>query len=1562
MAIKGEIATRADMNGEFTPTENTDLLFNFKQIPENYSNEIKSVAWEQDSYPADGFPRSFLDGINEDAEDVALTLESSSGFTVSGIYQTSNVSGLFGTSTTKVTNLSICNLTSTGNLTADTGSDRSISLFFKPITADLSGTATIFTQRISSDRGYHLGILNGRLYTRAYDSSGNYVWNSYVTYETLSTSTWYHVIITHDATRCRVYLNGVKRLDFIHSGGTIDYIRPYAFGNMLGGGYDFQGYIRSFYVSTYDWESEAIAFGQTARTDYSGIPSSASINTSGTWSIHYDFYGNYVNDRALRTSSNGSYFELTYYGNKIEPYVRKYSLGGLVDVYIDDVFIEQVDTYSASDNVAMLGSYEQTTKGNHTIKLLYNDTSSYLTIDYFDIYDINYIVGVHGTELHLDQYNSWHPKEISFAFGFPRWEIDDNSELGRHYQRYNRGYDSDVVVSKGAFFKTVTTFLNKSIKVLDFSNGGTVTYDAPTSDGMTQRVFGVWFKPTAVDIASGSHAVCGQRLSSNRGYYLGVNGTSGGIYVRGYDSTGTLILSYDPTTADVVLVANQWYFFCLVHDSTNWDIYLNGGLVNSGTYSGTIDYTTNGFKLGTATSTDSFQFYGQVGAFFLDYMEDVYWNSTIVENIYDNMFSDVRLYPTCLEVVAYEGDDWEYIQETTNNYKYYYSDTLNDSVTLRYTGTYLSLHACKDTDGGVFEIYVDGVLDDTIDLYASARSEDNLVWYYSTSIFHQKTVDIMLVNTSGGVIRINEIVTHEGYNHIINDATKENDFLNWYSDFTDAYSNTFRDNVLGSKYEFKLVADKADYPDSVGVRIDTTALNGLGDKWFLGGVISPVVSVTEEIFPLIGHSPGTDNSLIKILYHQDPVTSFTDGVIIDGDFIAEDERFAYLDPTHYYFIGVLVDDDVDETWLIVFDLTDSVVIVSETYPFITSTTYPRDTFNNLYINYSYSSAYGSGEIDSFIFEANTEETTATILEKLYTLSYATGADQDTPTNVLTCYNLEPKLTLRKTTQTAYVSTGIYYSRVINIGELDGSGKLNICKDLPLGTSITDIQTRTSDDVITDTPTWSSWEDVSDIGIIASPNRKYIQIKFTMNASTDLSKSPSVTSMQIIDVDPVPWERKAFSYPITYTSAGVKEFILSDATNLHQIIELNGANFITFDMPYSSDGTQYITAEKYIRLFDDYYIVRKITVNKASGKAFIKVYAEALFYNLQKSIPLSSWAFYGCSPSTIIEGILANTGWELLECDITISRDFQFEDGANVLEQLREVQKLFGGDLIFDNQKRQVSLLEESTEDNGVIFAYKKNMENITKVTDSTNLANRIYVYGEDNLSIENVNNGLEYVTNDISSYVPDGTIFCKTVANSYFSDEDQLLDYANYVKHDYESPEITYSLKAKDFSVLQQLDLSYNVGDTVTVFDEELEIELSTRIIAVDYNILVPQESEITLSSILRTVGDEISELKKYQDRLRRLSYFTWFNLIKWYLQDRVRTYGWVNAEYVKTSGTVAVGTTGTINLENVKSFTNIRTLASYTGSIVGRLLHGDTITITEISEDEDWYKINYSI
>jgi hypothetical protein len=155
-----------------------------------------------------------------------------------------------------------------------------------------------------------------------------------------------------------------------------------------------------------------------------------------------------------------------------------------------------------------------------------------------------------------------------------------------------------------------------------------------------------------------------------------------------------------------------------------------------------------------------------------------------------------------------------------------------------------------------------------------------------------------------------------------------------------------------------------------------------------------------------------------------------------------------------------------------------------------------------------------------------------------------------------------------------------------------------------------------------------------------------------------------------------------------------------------------------------------------------------------------------------------------------------------------------------------VQNLHGGDLIFDNANRTVSLLTFSGTDSGALFCYKKNMKSIKRVIDTQSLITRLYAYGKDGMTFASINDGKEYVedttyTNEIRV----STLDCSNFTNPY-----QMLEYAKMRLADYASPRISYVLNAMDLSVLTGYEHeAWKLGDIVTVKDDELNLSIKDQ-------------------------------------------------------------------------------------------------------------------------------------
>ena len=329
--------------------------------------------------------------------------------------------------------------------------------------------------------------------------------------------------------------------------------------------------------------------------------------------------------------------------------------------------------------------------------------------------------------------------------------------------------------------------------------------------------------------------------------------------------------------------------------------------------------------------------------------------------------------------------------------------------------------------------------------------------------------------------------------------------------------------------------------------------------------------------------------------------------------------------------------------------------------------------------------------------------------------------------------------------------------------------------------------------------------------------------------------------------------------------GNAEAVLENAYDVIVTGEINGIDTLEFNIPFRDSKRSYLDNEKQIRAGDETYRIRTITDEKNEQSAAItSVYAEAAFYDLGFSVRKTEQSFNADTADVPMAYSLQDTGWTLGTVNVRTKRTWTSTE-KNALAVLRKVQDLHGGDLIFDNANRIVSLLTFSGTDSGALFCYRKNMKSIKKVVDTQSLITRLYAYGKDGMTFASINDGKEYVED--TSYTDEvrvSTLDCSNFTNPY-----QMLEYANMRLADYAAPRVSYVLNAMDLSVLTGYEHeAWKLGDIVTVKDDELNLSVKTRIVRREYNMLEPWNTVLELSTTLRELGDSSSQWDAAADTL----------------------------------------------------------------------------------------------
>lgn len=116
--------------------------------------------------------------------------------------------------------------------------------------------------------------------------------------------------------------------------------------------------------------------------------------------------------------------------------------------------------------------------------------------------------------------------------------------------------------------------------------------------------------------------------------------------------------------------------------------------------------------------------------------------------------------------------------------------------------------------------------------------------------------------------------------------------------------------------------------------------------------------------------------------------------------------------------------------------------------------------------------------------------------------------------------------------------------------------------------------------------------------------------------------------------------------------------------------------------------------------------------------------------------------------------------------------------------------------------------------------------------------------------------------NDGKSYVEDYSytdeILVGSLDCSNFTDASDMLSYAKMRVADYCKPNYSYKLSVLYLSGLTGYEHEiYGLGDTVRVMDEELELDITTRIVRMEKNIQEPWNTVVELSTTIGTLSLE---------------------------------------------------------------------------------------------------------
>ena len=276
-------------------------------------------------------------------------------------------------------------------------------------------------------------------------------------------------------------------------------------------------------------------------------------------------------------------------------------------------------------------------------------------------------------------------------------------------------------------------------------------------------------------------------------------------------------------------------------------------------------------------------------------------------------------------------------------------------------------------------------------------------------------------------------------------------------------------------------------------------------------------------------------------------------------------------------------------------------------------------------------------------------------------------------------------------------------------------------------------------------------------------------------------------------------------------------------------------------------------------------------NPEVRKDKIKVVAKHLYYDSENYLIQDSYVVdKNCNQA--LEHLNAAT--DNVSPFITVSDIASINSFRCVRKSLTEavsvVLERWGGHLVRNNY--QIQIMSSIGADNGVTIRYGKNLKEIKKTEDWSNVVTKLLPVGKDGLLLDEV-----YLYSDTQYVLP----YTKAVSftQEIEQEENETDDaYTFRLKEDLRQqataylaencvPKINYIVKAN-------IEKITDIGDTIDVIDEALGINLTTHVIAFEYDCILEKfvqvefgNSKEKLSDLMNTIESNTSEQITQRDQ-----------------------------------------------------------------------------------------------
>ncbi|EHD5018717.1 hypothetical protein JRB95_001344 [Listeria monocytogenes] len=321
----------------------------------------------------------------------------------------------------------------------------------------------------------------------------------------------------------------------------------------------------------------------------------------------------------------------------------------------------------------------------------------------------------------------------------------------------------------------------------------------------------------------------------------------------------------------------------------------------------------------------------------------------------------------------------------------------------------------------------------------------------------------------------------------------------------------------------------------------------------------------------------------------------------------------------------------------------------------------------------------------------------------------------------------------------------------------------------------------------------------------------------------------------------------------------------------------------FSVPSEHEMAENIVTGHYILFQDEtdkfrlFRIYEVQTMLDMTGRYKKAIAENAFIYDLNASI-VPSRNLVNINADTALEHILQQTGWTIGEREyVGEIRSMDFRERLTAQAGLQQVCEEFSAEIdayveVYNGKivSYKFDIMNERGENTGKFFEYMRDIEGLTKTTSDKTMFTALVPIGKDNLKINTVNDGLEYVYDDEANWTyNDGREYIKgIITNDTISNAQALKDWAKTELEKVNHPQNTYEVSVVLLSEMAGYeDHIVRLGDTVRVVDLEDDVTLSARIVEKTTSFSDPSKNAVVLGNFIELANITPSLIYELQEK-----------------------------------------------------------------------------------------------